>query len=197
MSQLLLPIHSLDCLLTAWRGCYVGRVTSELEWGLTGRLACVTSPGQASSSGLAQHSWPWPCTLRPPPYQFCTYGDRNGDNNRWGEKQERVPFSYKLYLLFYEFKKGKEQVFKNEQILPPPHSPTPTCEQARTQGLIWVCHSVHLPIWKGMLITYLWSWVSKEELVYNLGFRSEHTFLEWNIMISSFTLKLTLRKLFL
>lgn len=89
MSQLLLPIHSLECLLTAWSVSCAGRVTSGVGMEIAGRLACVTNLGQASSSGLAQHGWPWPCTLNPLPYQFCTYGDRNGDNDKWGEKQER------------------------------------------------------------------------------------------------------------
>lgn len=41
-----------------------GRVTLQLELELISWLARVTNPGQVSSSGLAQHSWPWPCNAK-------------------------------------------------------------------------------------------------------------------------------------
>lgn len=103
----------------------------------------------------------------------------------------------------YSFRKAKGGLKKINRFFPSPR-PTPKCEQAGTEHLIWACHSVYVLIRKRMLIAYLWSWISEGQSVSRLGFQkgprsplTRAALSRWNLTISVFTLTLTLRKWFL
>lgn len=78
----LMPSDSLACHTA-------GSVTSvsgmEIDW----QADPVSHPGQVSSSGLPQQSWPWPYTWRLFSESVLCLNPEKRENNGWAEKQER------------------------------------------------------------------------------------------------------------
>lgn len=79
----LMPSDSLNC------SSRLEQRPQQLEWELIGKQACVSNPGQVSSSEPAQRCWPWPCRLTHFSRPALHLNPEKWGDNRWGQKQER------------------------------------------------------------------------------------------------------------